>query len=436
MPFALEEQLFLCIVQYIIILFFNTYILDLSWSKRQLLTIVCIIFLPAFILFLFFGAVSTLYYLSILAIMVYRKTKSVMHVVHVFMTIIFLVICDNVSSIIAFHLLGVLHMQQLMLLGYMFFLIIFSIICAIVYKRIRIYTIDRWVLNQSVSYIFIFLSVSTVVFIYINIMAIDHDSFYESVQNNLALFLIYLALLAISIFIVLYLAFKQYQIQQREQEMQNFESYVTSLEQINQDMRKFKHDYVNILSSLRTFIDDKNYDGLYTYFYNHILEASHHEQLNQQAMMMLNNLKINSLKGLLTTKILQAQSHQVPFYIEIVEGISEIPVDPIILNRMVGILLDNAIEAAREVENGEVRVAFINMNEAILFVVSNTFDEQLNLKVHKIYQEGFSTKGENRGLGLSNLREMKNSLTNVNLNTKISTPYFVQEIEFQKGEVR
>ena len=108
----------------------------------------------------------------------------------------------------------------------------------------------------------------------------------------------------------------------------------------------------------------------------------------------------------------------------------------IILNRMVGILLDNAIEAAREVENGEVRVAFIDMNEAILFVVSNTFDEKLNLKVHEIYQEGFSTKGENRGLGLSNLRQMKNSLTNINLNTKISTPYFVQEIEIQKGEVR
>ena len=436
MPFSLEEQLFLCIVQYFIMLFFNTYILDLSWSKKQLLTIVCIIFLPTFILFLFFGAVSVLYYLSVLAIMVYRKTKIVMHVVHVFMTITFLVICDNVSSIITFHLLDVLHMQQLMLLGYMFFLIIFSTICAIVYKRIRTYTIDRWVLNQYVSYILILLSVSTVVFIYINIMTIDQENFYESVQNNLAMFFIYLALLAISIFVVLYLAFKQYKIQQREQEMRNFESYVTSLEQINQDMRKFKHDYVNILSSLRTFIDDKNYDGLHTYFYDHILEANHHEQLNQQAMMMLNNLKINSLKGLLTTKILQAHSHQVPFYIEIVEEISDIPIDPIILNRMVGILLDNAIEAAREVENREVRVAFIDMNEAILFVVSNTFDERQNLKIHEIYQEGFSTKGENRGLGLSNLRQMKNSLTNVNLNTKISTPYFVQEIEIQKGEVR
>jgi len=263
-------------------------------------------------------------------------------------------------------------------------------------------------------------------------MAIDQENFYESVRNNLAMFLVYLALLAISIFVVLYLAFKQYKVKQREQEIRNFESYVASLEQINQDMRKFKHDYINILATLRIYIDEKNYDGLHTYFYDHILEANHQEQLNQQAMMMLNNLKINSLKGLLTTKILQAQSHHVPFYIEIAEEITEIPVDPIVLNRMVGILLDNAIEAAREIENGEVRVAFIHMNDSILLVVSNTFDEKTNIKVHEIFNEGFSTKGENRGLGLANLRQMKNDLQNVSLNTKISPPYFIQEIEFKK----
>ena len=99
---------------------------------------------------------------------------------------------------------------------------------------------------------------------------------------------------------------------------------------------------------------------------------------------------------------------------------------------MVGILLDNAIEAARGVENSEVRMAFIHMDEVILLVVSNTFDKKIAIKVHEIYQEGFSTKGENRGLGLANLRQMTNDLHNVNLNTKISSPYFIQEVEFQK----
>ena len=427
-----SEFLITAIIQFSMVLFLSTYVLDLSWSKKQLLMIVLIIYLPTYVLFPFFGAVSILYYLAVLSLIVYRETKVITHILHIFIALIFLVIGDNVADILSFRLFHETGNTWLEFISHNLLYIVFGFISAFCYKRVAKYLIDRWVFHHVVSYVLVFLGVATVIFMYINIMAIDHDNFYESVQNNLAMFLIYFVLLAISMFVVLYLAFKQYQIQQREQEMRNFESYVASLEQINQDMRKFKHDYVNILSSLRTFIDDKNYDGLHTYFYDHILEASHHEQLNQQAMMMLNNLKINSLKGLLTTKILQAQSHQVPFYIEVTEEITEIPVDPIILNRMVGILLDNAIEAAKEIENGEVRVAFIDMNGAILFVVSNTFDETLHLKVHEIYQEGFSTKGENRGLGLVNLRQMKNSLTNVNLNTKIRLPYFVQEIEFQK----
>lgn len=424
--------LLITIFQYLTVLFFCTYILDLNWSKKQFLLIIFIIFLPAGMLSLFIGALSMLYLLVILAIMIYRKTKVIIHILHVFTALIFLVISDNISYLLAFRLLNEIENEQLIVIVYPLFLTVFATLFAICYKRIVKYLIDRWVFNNYVSYILVFLGVVTVIFIYINIMAIDQDNFLENVKNNLAMFLIYIVLLAVSIFVVLYLAFKQYKMKQREQELKNFEAYVASIEQINQDMRRFKHDYVNILSSLRTFIDDKNYDDLHTYFYDHILEANHHEQLNQQAMMRLNNLKINSLKGLLTTKILQAQSHHVPLYIEMVEEVTDIAVDPILLNRMVGILLDNAIEAARGIEHGEVRIAFIHMDEVILIVVSNTFDEKMNIKVHEIYQEGFSTKGENRGLGLANLRQMINELHNVNLNTKISPPYFIQEIEFRK----
>lgn len=426
------DSLLTTIIQLPILLFFYTYVLEIKWSKKQFLTIILIIFLPTCILSQFIGAPSVFYFLIILTIMIYRKTKVIGHILHVLMALILLVISDNLSYVLAFHLLNKIGGEELTFIGYLLFLIVFALLFAFCYKRIVKYLTNRWVFNRYVSYILLFLGVATVVFIYINIIAIDQDNFYESVRDNLAMFLVYLTLLTISIFVVLYLAFKQYKMEQREQELKNFESYVASLEQINQDMRKFKHDYINILSTLRIYIDEKNYDGLHTYFYDHILEANHQEQLNQQAMMMLNNLKINSLKGLLTTKILQAQSNHVPFYVEIVEEITDIPVDPIILNRMVGILLDNAIEAAREIVNGEVRLAFINMDETTLLVVNNTFNEEIDIKVHEIYQEGFSTKGENRGLGLANLRQMKNELQNVSLNTKISPPYFIQEIEFKK----
>lgn len=426
------ESFLLLVIQYVTLLLFSVYTLHLNWLKKHYAITVCFIFFPTYILFAFIGAPSILFYLTSLAVMVYRETNVIGHIFHIFMSFILLVISENLSYILSYRLLNEEGNDHLIFLSYSMLFILFAAVIAYLYKRVVRYLIDRWVFNSYISTVLVFLSVVAVICMMINIVAIDYDNFYGSVQNNIMTFVIYLALLAVIMFVFLYLAFKQYKMKQREKEIQNFESYVASLEQITQDMRRFKHDYVNILSSLRTFIDDKNYDGLHTYFYNHILEANHQEQLNQQAMMTLNNLKINSLKGLLTTKILQAQSHQVPFYIEIAEEITDISVDPIVLNRMVGILLDNAIEAARGIENGEVRVAFIHMNEAIILVVSNTFDEKTNIKVHEIYQEGFSTKGENRGLGLANLRQMKNDLQNVSMNTKISPPHFIQEIGFER----
>ena len=79
-----------------------------------------------------------------------------------------------------------------------------------------------------------------------------------------------------------------------------------------------------------------------------------------------------------------------------------------------GILLDNAIEAAEDVDDKEVRVAIIRMNESILIVINNTYDTSQNLKVYELFEEGFSTKGKNRGLGLSTLRQMKEQLPNIN----------------------
>ena len=89
------EMLLLNIIQYLLVLFFCKYVLDLNWSKKEFLFIVFIGFLPAISLFRFIGTISILYYLAIVAIMVYRETKVISHIAHVFMALILLVIGDN-----------------------------------------------------------------------------------------------------------------------------------------------------------------------------------------------------------------------------------------------------------------------------------------------------------------------------------------------------
>lgn len=383
----------------------------------------------------YIGAISMFYFVIVFAILFYRKTTGRIAIFHIFMSIIIFVIIDNFSSILLIRYFNQEMNRTNLPLIYPFFLIFFGTIFAFIYKKFVRNWLNRFVVYNTLTYVLSFLCIVTTIFIYMNIVVIDQDNFYENVKSNFVLFLVYFILLIISMFIVLFLALQRYKFKQREEVLKNFEAYIASIEQINRDMRKFKHDYVNILTSLKTFIDNKNYQGLQTYFYDHILEMNYQEQLNEQALMMLNNLKIDSLKGLFTTKIMRAQAQQIPFYVEVVEEITDIPINPITLNRLVGILLDNAIEAANDADDKEVRVAIIQMNEAILIVINNTYDTSQNLKIHELYQNGFSTKGNNRGLGLSTLRDIKKNLPNVNSRTSILPPYFTQELEFRKGKL-
>lgn len=77
------KTLITTIIQLPILLLFYTYILDLKWSKKTLLFIILIIFLPTVILSLFIGASSMLYFLVILSVIIYRETKVISHILHV-----------------------------------------------------------------------------------------------------------------------------------------------------------------------------------------------------------------------------------------------------------------------------------------------------------------------------------------------------------------
>ena len=50
-------------------------------------------------------------------------------------------------------------------------------------------------------------------------------------------------------------------------------------------------------------------------------------------------------------------------------------------------------------------------------------------KIHELFQDSFSTKGDNRGLGLTTLKDITDTTENVLLDTTIENGYFVQKVE-------
>lgn len=73
------------------------------------------------------------------------------------------------------------------------------------------------------------------------------------------------------------------------------------------------------------------------------------------------------------------------------------------LSRIIGIIVDNAIEASENLEEPLINIAFIDNEEAVTFIVMNKCSDDIP-KIHELFEQGFSTKGDNRGLGLSTLK--------------------------------
>lgn len=212
-------------------------------------------------------------------------------------------------------------------------------------------------------------------------------------------------------------------------------TYLQSLEKINKEMQKFQHDYANILLSIRGYLEIDDLQGLKHYFQSHILKAEQRTFFKNEAFTNLDNLKILEIKGLLTTKIIHADHLGIKLNIEIPDTIDSIDMDIIDLTRIIGILTDNAIEACGNCESPQINIAFMNTNHNTILVCIDNTVEEFKLDLDKIYEENYSTKGENRGIGLTNVKDILKGYATVNLTTQVEDGWFMQELEIPVREL-
>ena len=421
-------------IQFLSIIIVNFFFVDYGITKRDIPQLVFFITLPAALLFLFFGPLASFYLL--LSILFFLKAKRVnkIFILHILVSFTLAVVMDHFASIISFKLLSNLSSGLLLFIFRNLLFCLLLAISAYLYKRSIEYLTRKIVFNTKMLYLIISITFLTLAFFYLNIMMMPDYRSYEAIQFNLWIFSIYLMLILIIAATMVILSIKQYKIQAHEQEQQNFSNYLQLLEQTNEDTRSFQHDYINILTSLRHYIEKEDIPALKTYFYDQILPTQKKEIDNSVMLDELNHLKIDGLKGLLTTKFIHGKERNIPIHLEVSEEIANISMDIIELNRILGILIDNAIEASKVIDDPMIRIAFIKLEQSALIVILNKIPEDTELKVHDVFREGYSTKGKSRGSGLSILKEIINANNHIALHTKIDTNYFIQELEIKEQD--
>lgn len=224
-----------------------------------------------------------------------------------------------------------------------------------------------------------------------------------------------------------------FQAQQRKLEYDMMRKYAEEIKKQYQNMRKFRHDYVNILSSIEYYLDQNKIEELRQFYHTSVKQT---KTLFKTNMLRLDDLqKINSIevRSILTAKLIAAQEKKIDVQVEVNETIpSDLSVDPVVLIRILGILLDNAIEELESLNEGELLVGIFIMNGDLMFIIQNTVRENME-PLYLLKKEGFSTKGDNRGFGLANVEELILLEQRLLLETTATNEVFIQKITIMKG---
>ncbi|MEF2877047.1 MAG: GHKL domain-containing protein [Blautia sp.] len=214
----------------------------------------------------------------------------------------------------------------------------------------------------------------------------------------------------------------------RQNSYDNLQEYVAQIEELYQNIRVFRHDFANVMVSLSGYIEENDMDGLKMYYEQQIFPINNLLNKEKDAVAKLHNLDIIELKSLISVKINYALELKIEIDLEITEKISTINMKSLDLVRIVGILLDNAIEACQECEKPHLALSIIKMNKDVTFIIKNTYVKH-DIDYSKLGSLGVSSKGVRRGTGLYNIKTITNSYDNVIMDTEYDNNHFTQLLE-------
>jgi len=102
-------------------------------------------------------------------------------------------------------------------------------------------------------------------------------------------------------------------------------------------------------------------------------------------------------------------------------------IDIIALVRILGIFLDNSIEELKYLEKGNLSIAIFLIEKDTYIIIENTTKNDMQ-SLHELKKEGFSTKGKDRGLGLSNADQLIQKYPYLLWETSIEKNKFIQTL--------
>lgn len=211
------------------------------------------------------------------------------------------------------------------------------------------------------------------------------------------------------------------------EDKETLELYNHTLNKLHDDIRAFKHDFNNIVQAIGGYVASNDINGLAIYYKDLLEDCQTVNNLTTLSPEVINNPSVHNL---LASKYHLADEKGIKINLDIFLDINKLNITVYDLTRILGILLDNAIEAAEECEKRIVNIEFKidPLRHRQLIIIENTFKNK-DVNIEAIYKKTHTSKENHSGFGLWEVRQILKRNNNLNLYTTKNNEFFIQQLE-------
>lgn len=301
--------------------------------------------------------------------------------------------------------------------------IIITLIIRKVFRKIMSY-------NISTSKKIIIVSILTILFI--TYFFYKFASGYKLNKN------IIIYLFAIFFFIIILFVLLKQKIE-NEAILKKYDDLISIMKNYENDIeeqRMLIHETRNELMTIKCKINDKERENEIIKYIDSILGDKTSAKMSKYSKFKY--LPSNGIKGFFYYKFTEAEKRNIKVSVNISKKIETSFLGELDtknfkdLVRLIGVYLDNAIDASAESKNKEIGIEIYPINEDIEIIISNTFDNKINLE--KIGIEKITTKGKNHGHGLLLVKHILHNNKNLETINDIKNNLYMQKIKIKKGK--
>ncbi len=269
------------------------------------------------------------------------------------------------------------------------------------------------------------------VIISILIIAISNRELFYVVRNynNNYRIIIYNIIICLSVILmnIYFISIKKENIKVKK-DLEIVEEKNRNLVEFADKLRAFKHDFNNILQAIDGYIFLEDINSLQVYFSSLLQECNYVNGIETLNLKIVDN---PAIYGILINKYRIAEQNNIKMNIDILANLSKLNEKSYVVSRMLGILLDNALEATKECEEKIINVQFLkeeNTNKKLI-IIENTYKNK-DIDTTKIFDKNFTTKKEqgNSGLGLWKIKNILSKDSSFELFTSKNENMFKQEL--------